>query len=178
MSGTGEGGRLVRLRAPQIGNDMAIGGIGSTITGARSVVAEAFRTHDGITKIDQPLIDQVSADATAFMANAGAIRARLGSAVTVAPGIELRSDGDMELATDWDLHNLRFDGAAGVLTLRARGDLLINANLSDGFDGSLPTATLLDGQSWAFNLTAGANIISPNSLAVLPLGQLASGKGR
>ncbi|MFA6113752.1 MAG: filamentous hemagglutinin family protein [Sphingomonas sp.] len=177
VSGTGEGGRLVRLRAPQIGNDMAIGGIGSTITGARSVVAEAFRTYDGITKIDRPLIDQVSADATAFMANAGAIRARLGSGVTVAPGIELRSDGDMELATDWDLHNLRFDGAAGVLTLRARGDLLINANLSDGFDGSLPTATLLDGQSWAFNLTAGANIISPNSLAVLPLGQLASGKG-
>ncbi|WP_447725163.1 filamentous haemagglutinin family protein [Sphingomonas koreensis] len=177
VSGSGDGGRLVRLRAPQIGNDMAIGQIGGTITGARQVLAEAFRVYEGVTTIDQPLIDMVEADAARFMNGAGAIQARLGGGVTVAPGIELRSDGDMELKTAWDLHDVRFNGAAGVLTLRAKGDLKINANLSDGFSNANPNGTLLNGPSWTFNLTAGANLLSPNSLAVLPEGLLGAGKG-
>lgn len=177
VSGTGDGGRLVRLRAPQIGNDMAIGQIGGTITGARQVLAEAFRVYEGVTTIDRPLIDLVQADAARFMNNATAIQTRLGGGITVAPGIELRSDGDMELKTTWDLHNVRFNGAAGVLTLRAKGDLKINANLSDGFSNADPNGTLLNGPSWTFNLTAGANLLSPNSLAVLPEGLLGAGKG-
>lgn len=177
VSGTGDGGRLVRLRAPQIGNDMAIGQIGGTITGARQVLAEAFRVYEGVTTIDQPVINMVQADAAAFMNNAQAIQARLGGGVTVVPGIELRSDGDMELKTAWDLHDVRFNGAAGVLTLRAKGDLKINANLSDGFSNPTANGTLLTGPSWTFNLTAGANLLSPNSLAVLPGGLLAEGKG-
>ncbi|MCW4460663.1 filamentous hemagglutinin family protein [Sphingomonas sp. BT-65] len=177
VSGTGDGGRLVRLRAPQIGNDMAVGQVAGTITGARQVLAEAFRVYEGVTVIDQPVINMVQADAAAFMNNAQAIQARLGGGVTVAPGIELRSDGDMELKTDWDLHNVRFNGAAGVLTLRAKGDLKINANLSDGFTTPKANGLLLNGPSWTFNLTAGANVLSPNSLAVLPGGLLDQGKG-
>ena len=46
----------------------------------------------------------------------------------------------------------------------------------DGFDGSTSTAHLLNGPSWTLNLTAGANTISPDSLAVLPKGLLAEGK--
>lgn len=179
VTGTGEGGRLVRLRAPQIGGDVAIDAVAGTILGARSVIAEAFRVYDDVQTIDQNVIDTVSADAIGFMTNAAAIQTRLGSDVTVAPGIELRSDGDMELVQDWDLHDLRFgtDQSAGVLTLRAAGDLLINGNLSDGFDGATADATLLGGNSWTFNLTAGANTTSPDSLAVLSLGQLPDGKG-
>jgi|GEM_PF-6823114 len=174
VSGTGEGGRLIRFRAPQIGNDVAIDHLAGTLAGARSVIAEGFRVYDGISTIDQSVIDTVSNDAIAFMgANAAAIRNRIGSGVTLTAGIELRSDGDMELTDDWDLSNLRFDGAAGVLTLRAAGDLLINANLSDGFSGG----TLLNGDSWALNLAAGANVSSPDSMAVLPTGLLAEGKG-
>lgn len=175
VSGTGEGGRLVRFRAPQVGADVAIGQLDGDIEGARSVLAEAFRVYEDVEAIDQGVIDQVSGDATDFMASNGtAIRNRLGSDVTLVAGIELRSDTDMELTQDWDLSGLRFDGAAGVLTLRARGDLLINGNLSDGFDVA---GKLLDGESWAFNLTAGANTQSPDTLAVLAGGQLAQGKG-
>ncbi|WP_129778058.1 filamentous haemagglutinin family protein [Peristeroidobacter soli] len=179
VTGTGEGGRVVRLRAPQLGGDVAIDPVAGTILGARSVIAEAFRVYDNVHTIDQAVIDTVSADAISFMTNAAAIQARLGSGVTVAPGIELRSDSDMELVQDWDLHDLRFgtDQSAGVLTLRAAGDLLINGNLSDGFDGSTSDAALLGGNSWTLNLTAGANITSPDSLAVLPVGLLADGKG-
>jgi filamentous hemagglutinin family protein len=180
VSGTGEGGRTVRLRAPQInGSDVAIAPVAGTITGARSVIAEGFRVYEDVETIDQDVIDTVGQDATAFMTHAAAIQARLGSGITVAPGIELRSDGDMELVEDWDLHELRFgsEQSAGVLSLRAKGDLKINANLSDGFDGASPDAVLTGGDSWTLNLTAGANTQSPDSLAVLPLAQLAPGKG-
>lgn len=174
VTGAGEGGRLVGFRAPQVGNDIAIASLSGTITGARSVLAEGYRSYDGVTVIDQALIGRVEDDATAFMAaNAAAIRNRLGNGVTFAAGIELRNEGDMQLQDDWDLSGLRFDGAAGVLTLRATGDIRIDANLSDGFaDGRL-----LDGDSWTFNLAAGANILSPNSLAVLPTGLLGADVG-
>lgn len=177
VSGTGEGGRLVRLRAPQLGNDMAVGQVGGTITGARQVLAEAFRVYEDVSVIDQPMIDRVEGDAVQFMTNAAAIQARLGAGITVVPGIELRSDGDMALETDWDLHDVRFGGAAGVLTLRAAGDLKIDANLSDGFSTPTAAGVLQDGPSWTFNLTSGANVTSPNSLAVLSAGLLESGKG-
>ncbi len=177
ISGTGPGGRVVRLRAPQRGGDLAIGAIDGTITGARSVIAEGYRVYEGINTIDQGVIDLVSSDAGAFMQNAAAINARLGGQARVAAGIELRSDGDMELTRDWNLHDLRFDGAAGVLTLRAKGDLLINANLSDGFVDTSAGAALDGSQSWSINLTAGANLVSPDSLAVLATGLLAPGKG-
>lgn len=174
VSGAGEGGRLVRFRAPQLGTDIAIGQLGGSIAGARSVIAEGYRVYDGVAVIDQGVIDRVEGDAAAFMAaNAAAIRTRLGTNVTLTAGIELRSDGDMALATDWDLSGVRFDGAPGVLTLRAAGDLKIDADLSDGFVGT----TLMSGDSWAFNLTAGANIASPDSMAVLSQGLLAEGAG-
>ncbi|WP_168355814.1 filamentous haemagglutinin family protein [Sphingomonas gei] len=169
VGGSGEGGRLVRFRAPQLGSDIAIGQLGGTISGARSVIAEGYRVYDGISVVDQNVIDLVQGDAVAFMAaNAAAIRNRLGTGVTLTAGIELRSDGDLTLATDWDLSGVRFDGAAGVLTLRAAGDLKIDADLTDGFVGN----TLMNGDSWAFNLTAGANIESPDSMAVLSQGML------
>lgn len=174
VSGTGEGGRLVRFRAPQVGNDIGIGSLAGTITGARSVIAEGYRVYDGVAVIDQGMIDQVEGDASAFMsANAAAIRSRLGSGVMLTAGIELRNAGDMRLATDWDLSGVRFDGAPGVLTLRAGGDLKIDANLTDGFLGT----ALMDGESWTFNLTGGANIVSPDSMAVLGRGLLAPGAG-
>jgi filamentous hemagglutinin family protein len=177
VSGNGPGGQTVRLRAPQRWGDLAIGAIGGTITGARSVIAEGYRVYEDIDTIDRAVIDLVSADASIFMQNAAAISARLGGKATLAAGIELRSEGDLELTQDWNLHDLRFDGAAGVLTLRAKGDLLLNGNLNDGFVNATPGAALADGASWSINLTAGSNLLSPDSLAVLPVGQLADGKG-
>lgn len=177
VSGEGEGGRTVRLRAPQIGSDVAIAQIDGQIVGARSVLAEAYRVYDDVPVIDQVVIDRVTADADAFMAGAGAIRARLGSAIQLAPGIELRSTGDMVLKTAWDLHGMRYNGAAGVLTLRAGGDLRIDANLSDGFTTATRAGDLTNDNAWSFALVGGADLESANSTSVRPEGQLAAGKG-
>ncbi|WP_169336757.1 filamentous hemagglutinin N-terminal domain-containing protein [Woodsholea maritima] len=182
VSGQGEGRRKVYFRAPQInGNDVAIGTLAGTIKGARQVLAEAFRIYTDVESIDQNVIDTVDDDARAFMAaaQANAVQDRLGAA-TLVPGIDLRNDGDIELVTDWDLHAMRYgpNQVAGVLSLRATGDILINANLSDGFDQAGRQGSLLDeAWNWAINLVAGANVESPHVLATANPSQLEVGKG-
>ncbi|HVX78801.1 MAG TPA: filamentous hemagglutinin family protein, partial [Bradyrhizobium sp.] len=75
-----------------------------------------------------------------------------------------------------DLGGLRFDGAPGVLTLRAAGNLVINGSLSDGFsapvtspDGPIfAVSPLAGGPSWSLNLIAGANLAAADPLALIP----------
>ncbi|MGI9375781.1 MAG: filamentous hemagglutinin family protein [Tsuneonella suprasediminis] len=166
-------GGLVHFRAPQIGsNDVAITQLAGTITGADRAVAEAYAVYEDVAVIDQAVIDTVEGDATGFMnaALANGVENRLGS-VSLIPGIDIRNQGDIELAQEWDLSSLRFgpDDRAGVLSLRASGDLLINANLTDSDTAS--------GSNWDINLVAGANLESPAVLAVLAQSLLADGKG-
>ncbi len=129
----------------------------------------------------------------------------LDSLLVLAPGVEiLNRTGDLTLGlannsatgttisealavADWDLSTFRYGsrGAAGVLTLRANGDLVFNNTLSDGFtpvtanadtgfstmwlaplakiSSSLPVNT----QSWSYRLTAGADTNSSNFRGVL-----------
>ena len=147
----------------------------------------------------------------------------LDSIFVIAPGAEIiNRTGDLTLglanntstgsasaealaSADWDLSAFRYGSkaAAGVLTLRAQGDLVFNNTLSDGFDpiaqGSTAVfttnghslmwlATLktirdtlpVNTQSWSYRLTAGADLDSSNfrsNLAPEILNQLQPGKG-
>lgn len=201
--GDGQGGK-VRLRAAQTGNDVAVARWQAHVSGGDTQL-EAFRVYDlgdadgnasngHLAEIDTALQQQVIADATAFMgANGTGIRARLGqtgnAAFQLVPGIELRSEGDMDLVHNWNFKNARFDGKGGVLTLRAGGDLTINANLSDGFvnghatpdtitpdlpygwtPGSAPlpdtpASDFTNDDSWSYNLVAGADFAQTNVLS-------------
>jgi len=105
-------------------------------------------------------------------------------------------NNEARTAADWDFSNFRYGTrrAPGVLTLRARGNITFNNALSDGFS-SVVSASLngnstqwlanlqaidTDGlgqlfrpinlQSWSFKISAGADLASANSAAVLPLG--------
>ncbi len=151
VGGAGEGGRTVRLRAPQVGNDVAIAPVAELeyrrSFGDRGRISRRFTTH--VQTIDQNVIDAVSADARRASCPTQRRSARVSAAVSPSRrASELRSDDDMELTTDWDLHNLRFaNGSAGVLALRRAAISKINANLSDGFDGATADAALLGGSS-------------------------------
>lgn len=144
----------------------------------------------------------------------------MGSILVIAPGAELiNSTGDLILGlannsssgttnkealaeADWDLSGFRYGklGAAGVLTLRAQGDLIFNNTLSDGFtpiaQGSAqefadkghslmwlaPLAKISDAlpinlQSWSYRLSAGADTNASSSTAVLSLDQISDNKG-
>lgn len=145
------------------------------------------------------------------------------SRFAIVPVVEFKntnknvSNGNLNLKDEFDLHTWRFDPvtgnrvtdeaqlasgknaegkmlSAGVLNLRAKGDVLINATLSDGFSSSalgvvtspeqleipgvydandqLATpykpATGVQGlDSWTYNIVAGADFAASNSLTTL-----------
>ncbi|CAB3890257.1 hypothetical protein LMG26846_03963 [Achromobacter insuavis] len=114
--------------------------------------------------ITQAYLDQLDADSVAYMnaalANAG-LRARL-QGYALRPGVEIVSrgvDGDLRIEGDLDLSNYRYGpnadrndparrgfGEAGVLLVRAKGDLNIYGSITDGF--APPLATDDDARAW------------------------------
>ncbi|KGM31173.1 filamentous haemagglutinin family protein, partial [Inquilinus limosus] len=176
--GAGGATGSVHLRAPRTNGDtdVAITELGSGIGGAREIMVEAYKAYD--TPVVDASIIQADLDDFAAKGVAGTIAHRFGPGVTARAGVELRNPGDMTLDTDLDLHALMQgrDGASGILTLRAGGDLTFWGSLSDGFttvDGN----TLAGGDSWSYRLVAGADLSGADPLALLAAGGLAAGKG-
>ena len=174
-SGTGTGG-LVHLRALRNGNDVQMN-LDGTVIGVSNFIVEAFRVYDNVSTINAATIAAWNNDNNNYMANASAIQSRLLSNLTMSgwgagefnllPGIEARSNSNITLAAAVDLTTLRYGGEPGVLTLRATGNLNINNNLVDHPTAinqlSTPSAMW---DSWAFNLTAGADLSSADYMAV------------
>lgn len=171
----------VRLRAPRVGADsVAIAPVAGTISGAQRVDIEAFRAYDA-TVVDATLIGNIQADTNAYMANAAAIESALGiggdERFHLLPGVEISSASDLTLASSWDLMDWRYQDEAGVLTLRAAGNLSVSQSLSDGFrtefgiileDGftEIPARDAVQtGDSWSYRLVAGATTTAADPLA-------------
>ncbi|MFH1869383.1 MAG: filamentous hemagglutinin family protein [Pseudomonadota bacterium] len=205
-SGSAARGGKVLLRAPRVGsNGIAITGsadgalthqpgttsaaIGTTITGASSMVAEAVRVYEttGDLTINTAQQNAWKTDTAGYMANAAAIKTRLGwtdAASHLRPGIEARATGDITLATDWDFqtktgstYDWRYVGGTepGLLTLRSEGSTSFNANLSDGVaqvnDHANPVnkwfkTVALDSESWSYRIGAGADLSAADPLTV------------
>jgi filamentous hemagglutinin family protein len=110
------------------------------------------------------------------------------------------STGDLTLGTptstgtsDWNLNTYRFgpQNVPGVLTLRAKGNLVFYNALQDGFDiaqDSMTTAYIaplmqtnsmlpLNAQSWSFRLVAGADLAAADFHRVLPADELPGDSG-
>ena len=91
-------------------------------------------------------------------------------------------------ASDWNLATYRFgpNGAPGLLTLRAAGDLTLDNAISDGFDpassSNLRDETLLttspvlpvNNQSWSYRLVAGSDVTAADVNQVLSMAALAA----
>lgn len=181
VSGTDDAGGAtatgrVALRAPRVGaNGVGVAPIaGVSISGAQRVDIEAVRTYDATT-INTVLINTISSNTTSYMANAAAIENAIGVGSNglyhLLPGVEIRSSGNLTLSTAWDLINWRYGGDAGVLTLRAGGDLNINQSLSDGFASQeifpgYSRDVVQTGQSWSYRLVAGAAADAADPLGV------------
>ena len=183
VSGAGGArGGEVKLRAPQTGTGgAAVATYDATVVGGRTIL-EAFAVTDlgtGDNVIDAAVQnDAITGATTWFNAQAAGLRTRLGrdgdASFVIAPGIEIRSDGALTLTDNWNLAGARFDGAPGVLTLRAGGDLTFDATLSDGFltaqaEGADAPNQLTDDESWRYTLVAGADFGQTDPLAVSPL---------
>ncbi|WP_415840546.1 filamentous hemagglutinin N-terminal domain-containing protein, partial [Roseateles saccharophilus] len=100
----------------------------------------------------------------------------------VRPLVEIRSTGDLTLATDWNLPLLLAGdravtphAAETAVTLRAAGSLFVKYGLSSGFApsqastaGNLDTWVASSGLAGSLHLVAGADIGSADALAVRP----------
>lgn len=193
------GGR-VHLQAPRLANgqDVRITGkalsdpglfnssdkIGTAITGAALVEAIGNKVFDydvSSYTLGMAQMNVLKTDTQTYMGTAVAARTRLdpslGDAFQVRAGVEVRNSGDLVFANDYDLGSFTAvsGNQPGTLTLRAGGDLLVNGNLSDGFNSALSTGNTLDsGESWTYRLVAGADLGAADPLAVqrnLPAGE-------
>ena len=179
VDGTATTGGTVRLRALRDsetgnGNDSyAQMRINGKIAGQSDVFAEAFWVYPSVGTINSTVVSNWNTKTGLFMANADAVKDKIilnGSSQPwfhLLPGIEAQNSGDINLNTALDLHTWRWGGSGdpGVLTLRAGGNLTINANIVDW-----PTQNMLTGStganSWGMNLIAGGDFASANDLAV------------
>ncbi|MHA3774150.1 filamentous hemagglutinin family protein [Verrucomicrobiota bacterium sgz303538] len=197
----------LHLRAPQIAGstDLQVGTINGTILNASSISVEGFRTYDLTATggaITSAVQNSVFENGTIFGGNSTAITSRLLAnntglepVLSVQTGAEIiNRTGDLTLGTtnssvasDWDLSSFRFGpkNAAGVLTLRAAGNLVFFNALSDGFTSSAYTAELMNqntllpanAQSWSYRLVAGADLTAADFHQVRPTSSLGANSG-
>lgn len=212
----------LHIRAPQTSsyNDLQVKAINGTIIDASSIVVEGYRLYD-LTSSGGAITTAVQADihqhAQSYLGAAGttsanfttitnrllANNAGLADVFVLAPGAELINlNGDLTLGAsnsnttqDWDLSAYRYGAksAAGVLTMRATGNLKFYNALSDGFspitDSSdatwlwlarptLQNAQLpVNAQSWSYRFTAGADFNATDFRQVLDVSELGANAG-
>lgn len=150
----------------------------SNYTGTSLIAGNTSGTTLGLTGTTSSIKKDL--DTLYSAANMGTLRTHLGfdsALYHVRPGVEIASSSTADFnvgvtATDLNFSALRFQGEAGVLTVRAQGNLNINGTLTDGFVVNTPnTAVSRDaklatsGQSWSYRLVAGADTAAASPLA-------------
>jgi len=152
-------------------NSLAI----DNLTGYRRLDIEGYKSYLINNVIDVSkfsLTGEYGAESNSFMQNVERIKSQLGLATQInihlTAGVELSSENDITLATDLDLQDLRLGAEAGVLSLRAKQNINLNASLQDGFEVLGNVHALQRGESWSFNLVSGAdlNAASVNSISL------------
>ncbi|MDI1257888.1 filamentous hemagglutinin N-terminal domain-containing protein [Aquabacterium sp.] len=151
---------------------------------AGEVVIEAVQTYSGEKLASGTSVaatktigqETLKTDTKNFMAKKANVLNALGltaSKVQLRAGVELQSDGDFQVANDWNLWEAtRAGGEPITLTIRAKGDLSINGSLSDGFatatraaDNATAPTEIKSGDAASFRLVAGADTKGANVLA-------------
>lgn len=196
----------VLLRAPRTAtnDDVQIANNGVKIDGAARIELEAFRSYDAsIDGTVASVITGAFSDAQQFMNDAtaqGILRGRFAEAAPagvfhVTPGIDIFSTGDLALTNNLALNTRRygavagvFDGEAGVLSLRAAGNLTIAGDLNDGWFAptnayasharirGAASKVLMRDYSWDYRLVGGGDLSAADPTAVQRLGG-ATGQG-
>ena len=175
VTGKNGTGGVVTLSAQRMAtaDGINIKPIAGTVTGASQFYAEGLKKYNA-SLIDSTLISTINADTLNYMNASTNSVAVLGAGLTLKPGVEVDSIGDLTLATAWDFSTMSqpASGSAiiGDLTLRAAGQLDVNKSLSDGFKVTSGVQGLLNnGESWSFNLVSGADMSSADKLATIAL---------
>ncbi|MGH8547368.1 MAG: filamentous hemagglutinin N-terminal domain-containing protein [Methylococcales bacterium] len=173
LSGSLGGGEL-RVSVPQIDSNGDGQDDNVQIAGTLAATGQGHTTVEGVRVYNESSIDQ--ADIMAWRDDTRAFMTRVqgvpGAGIDIIPGIVVSSTGDLSLEADWNFlpssgsRDWRYNDLAGVLTLKAGGDIQINQSISDGFAqgtlnsalGSVPVNNLLQpDRSWSYRFKAQHN---------------------
>ena len=138
-------------------------------SGTSSGLVRGVDTLNSLLRANSNVYDY---DDAAKMANLRTLLGFGGSNQHVRAGVELTTTGDFSVPTnsaDISLSGLKFLGEAGVLTIKADGNISLNKTISDGFSNATRTGSLdSSGDSWSYRLVAGAASGAANPLATNP----------
>jgi filamentous hemagglutinin family protein len=148
----------------------------AAVTGADTVRLEGVRIYTSTT-FNTTIPNLVSDTNNFYTANPGAgiYNTQNGANVTILPNIEVRSSStsalaDLTITSDLnmrDFFGVLQVGKGGTLTLRSNNNLSINGTLSDGFNGVATNSVLQTGDTFNYNLVAGADFSSANQITTI-----------
>ncbi|MEO1201211.1 MAG: filamentous hemagglutinin family protein [Pseudomonadota bacterium] len=146
------------------------------IVGGSDITIEAIETYlfaDGSIDASDTVADPgnpLFAEAEALMADAPALTDTLGftgdERFGIKPGIVIESEGDLTVASEFNLFNWQFGDTPGTLTLRSEGNLNIDESINDGFSSGTDMFLTEERDTWSYRLVAGADLGAANLLGV------------
>ncbi|MGV3583190.1 MAG: filamentous hemagglutinin family protein [Methylophilus sp.] len=160
----GNGGHVI-YRAARTGAGVNVDSASTAaITGAKQIQVEAVKQYQ-YTNIGSAEQNAIKADIEAFAGDAANIvlsNARDGKSAAVVSGIEVASNGNLTIASDWDLSGI--DATPGILTLRAANSLNINGKIDAIKTTKTGNALSKDTSkgAWSYRLVGGADSNSSN----------------
>ncbi|MDD5272725.1 MAG: filamentous hemagglutinin family protein, partial [Methylovulum sp.] len=180
VSGSAQGGN-VTLRALRDANTVInIDPIAAnTVKGAHNYYAEGVQkyTNTDISNgvIDSTTIATIQADTANYMsaANIAKVSSSIDSTIQLRPDVEIDYSGDLKVGSAWDFATWRYgNGVAGNLQISASGQLTVAAPITDGYEDGFdsnfnPIVVLQNGNSWSYQLTAGADAGSADRAATI-----------
>jgi len=124
-------------------------------------------------------INRIKNDTDAYMTavTMQKVSNELGGGIRLRAGIEIDYSGDLALNSQWDLVDWRYGDSSGIglppgtLTLNSSGNLTLNNSVTDGFKDGLLLGfvnvkdMLQTGDSWSYQINAGADLGSADSNA-------------
>jgi len=147
----------------------------AAVKGAEIVRLEGVRIYTSTT-LNTTIPSLVSDTNNFYTANPGAgiYNTQNGANVTILPNIEVRSSStsalaDLKITSDLNMRDFGAlqVGKGGTLTLRSNNNLDINGTLSDGFNGVATNSVLQTGNTFNYNLVAGADLSSANQITTI-----------
>ncbi|MDO9242103.1 MAG: filamentous hemagglutinin, partial [Methylicorpusculum sp.] len=171
----------IHLRTDRLGADVNLSPIAAdTLIGDSNVTVEAVKLYT-YSNLNATAINTIQNETATYMngiALNDVIGNKFGTGYEIAPGIEVRSAGNLTLSSKWDLVDQRYgeDATPGFLTLRAAGNVSLQNDLTDAFKPDFINVIfdeftsedvavndmLQSGRSWSYNIVAGATNSADN----------------
>ena len=175
ISGSSGAGGVVTLSAMRTANGVNISPVAGAVNGYSQFYAQGVQKYSNVNTV------QIDSDTANYMnaaaANVSALYSSAqGAGIRLRPGVEIDYNGNLTLSSPWDFSSQRFgpnNDITGSLIITASGAINLNpySSITDGFN----FGQLQNGDSWSFQLVAGADQSSADKFATATASDLTIG---